>query len=626
MGIYHETGVGTERNESAAVPLYRLAASLGHAPAKYRLALYNEKENIGLYRPLAMQGDANAAFRLGVYFKEGLGLGPPDLSEARKWFEKAVEFGHVNARSYLTAVESQIVKEEEARRDLCLSIRIEDGKFSPVFVQDNEKGREAATVTLEEKAKPEEVVTPPEDALSRGKDELDESKNIVTALQGDAEAQFNLGLDYELSDETGQNIMAISLYRLAAERGYPPAQNKLGVCYEEGCGVEKNVEEAVRLFREAASQGNLNAQYNLGVCYEEGIGVKKDAKEAARLFELAAAQDHAASLQKIESIQKVSFKDKKDPVSLRAKLGKKQETPAEDKTAAIPADPEDAVAQFNLAARYLEGISIRQDMAEAIRLFRLSAIAGGYTPAQYQLGICYRDGIGVNSNADAAFLWFKRAASAGNAAAQNEVGTYYRNGIGTTEKDVDEAAGWYEKSAAQGNVKALTNLALCYQDDWGGEINRRQAVELLKQAVAKEYRVAQYHLGVCYEFGRGVARDINEAIRLYGLASAQGYRKAGHRLNQCYQKLEAEKNSPTPMRSYKPPAKSTTSISKDLKTILAEKKLTGEEEKKSTGEVDKVKSTSESIVPPIEPAPFAVVVSKSEKEVVQLEDSKSEVK
>ena len=43
-------------------------------------------------------------------------------------------------------------------------------------------------------------------------------------------------------------------------------------------------------FRKAASQGDVDAQYLLGMCYEEGLGVQADRGEAYEWYARAAAQ------------------------------------------------------------------------------------------------------------------------------------------------------------------------------------------------------------------------------------------------------------------------------------------------------------------------------------------------
>lgn len=65
----------------------------------------------------------------------------------------------------------------------------------------------------------------------------------------------------------------ISELKNKAEQGNAEAQYSLGVCYRCGDGVEKNLEEAIKWYRKAAEQGYARAQHNLGICYYNGDGV-----------------------------------------------------------------------------------------------------------------------------------------------------------------------------------------------------------------------------------------------------------------------------------------------------------------------------------------------------------------
>ena len=65
--------------------------------------------------------------------------------------------------------------------------------------------------------------------------------------------------------------------------------------YENGEGVEKDLDEAVRLYHAAAGQGDADAQFTLGQMYENGEGVERNLEKAAKYFEQAAAQGHEGS-------------------------------------------------------------------------------------------------------------------------------------------------------------------------------------------------------------------------------------------------------------------------------------------------------------------------------------------
>ena len=56
--------------------------------------------------------------------------------------------------------------------------------------------------------------------------------------------------------------------------------NRIGYMYSEGLGVAENGTEAVKWFRKAAEQGYSIAYYNMGLMYELGNGVTKDMGEA----------------------------------------------------------------------------------------------------------------------------------------------------------------------------------------------------------------------------------------------------------------------------------------------------------------------------------------------------------
>ena len=198
---------------------------------------------------------------------------------------------------------------------------------------------------------------------------------LVHAKQGDASAQFNLGLMYD----NGRGVLkddaeAVRWYRLAAEQGDADAQFNLGLMYDNGRGVLKDEAEAVKWYRKAAEQGLAVAQSTLGLMYDNGRGVLKDEAEAVRWFRLAAEQG-------------------------------------------------DADAQFNLGVMYDNGRGVLKDEAEAVRWFRLAAEQGDAT-AQYSLGfmyagLMYAAGEGVlKKDSVLAHMWSNIAGANGNARAR----------------------------------------------------------------------------------------------------------------------------------------------------------------------------------------------------------------
>ena len=77
------------------------------------------------------------------------------------------------------------------------------------------------------------------------------------------------------------------------------------------------------------------------------------------------------------------------------------------------AEPQGADAQFNLGLEYYD----YENYAEAVKWYRKSA-EQGYVAAQFNLGWCYENGLGVEKNSTEAWRWYQYAAEQGDSKAQ----------------------------------------------------------------------------------------------------------------------------------------------------------------------------------------------------------------
>src|SRR5258708_5317015 len=98
----------------------------------------------------------------------------------------------------------------------------------------------------------------------------------------------------------------------------------------------------------------------------------------------------------------------------------------------------------------------RGDYAKALRLIRPLANDGDAS-AQFNLGLTYMAGQGVQQDDAAAVLWFRKAAEQGNALAQSNLGTLYLYGRGVAQDDT-EATMWFRKAADQSDAIAEINV------------------------------------------------------------------------------------------------------------------------------------------------------------------------
>ena len=99
-------------------------------------------------------------------------------------------------------------------------------------------------------------------------------------------ADFDKGLD---AAQSGDFATALREWKPLAEQGNASAQFNLGLMYRKGLGVPQDYKTAVKWYTLAAEQGYADAQYNLGVMYGNGTGVIQDNVYAHMWFNIAAS-------------------------------------------------------------------------------------------------------------------------------------------------------------------------------------------------------------------------------------------------------------------------------------------------------------------------------------------------
>lgn len=203
---------------------------------------------------------------------------------------------------------------------------------------------------------------------------------------------------------------SIAMLEGAALHGDISAQLALAQIYENGLGVPRAIDEAVRWYKAAARQGSTFAQILLASWYDRGINVPQNLGLAETYYEAAARGG-------------------------------------------------DVAAQARLASMYYNGVGVRADHQEARYWFSKAALAGN-AEAQFMLGLIYADGDGVRVDYAQAFHHIQLAATSGHVPAQFMLGLLYAKGIGVAPSKV-LAQIWFAVSDANGSTeKPLDDLDL----------------------------------------------------------------------------------------------------------------------------------------------------------------------
>ena len=124
-------------------------------------------------------------------------------------------------------------------------------------------------------------------------------------------------------------------------------------------------------------------------------------------------------------------------------------------------EDKDVDAQYCLGFCYENGIGIPENKEEAAKWYR-EAAERGHADAQWRLGLyygyCHNNGIAIPGGELQIGRWFSKAAEQGHPGAQYCLGACYEKAVGVEQEDEEKAINWYRKAAEQGHKEAAEAL------------------------------------------------------------------------------------------------------------------------------------------------------------------------
>ncbi len=128
---------------------------------------------------------------------------------------------------------------------------------------------------------------------------------LPLAQAGDFMAVRNIALLYHKGIGVRQDLEEAELfYRLAADNGITSAQTVFGTLLIKGDEFKRNLPDAVKYLTAASQARDSVASWNLGLLYENGIGVDKNLEKAMSLFHTAARSGYEPAIIRISGQQK----------------------------------------------------------------------------------------------------------------------------------------------------------------------------------------------------------------------------------------------------------------------------------------------------------------------------------
>ena len=311
------------------------------------------------------------------------------------------------------------------------------------------------------------------------------------------------------------------------------AENQLGLCYENGIGVDKDEKIAMEWYKRAANKGSASALLSLAINNIENgkidVGrvqlsqsVEKGDDEARLLMGLFLCEGQYFPIDVPRGLEYINLSAKNGNadamkrlglISLGGLYGVEKDVKKAEEWLTRAAESGNASAECSLGTRYGEGDFGAVDNQKAVYWWNRAAEHGDVA-AMYNMGHAYLSGIGVMSNPHIAFDWFKKAADAGEVKAMLELGA-----ILLEEKwgmvDKEQAEKWFLRAVETGDADALNAYAVQLYNGAFGDADKAKAIEVWTRAADKKCSAAMVSLGECYRDGDGVLAAPQKAVQWF---------------------------------------------------------------------------------------------------------------
>jgi TPR repeat protein len=395
-------------------------------------------------------------------------------------------------------------------------------------------------------------------------------QDIKDADDGNLDKALYVGNEFLFGDLPLRDIdRGHSYIRMAADKGQPNAQFRLGDLLTQGAFLKQDKKEGFQWFRKASDNGHKEATHRVALAHLYGEGVDQDVLTAIALLTRNAEEKWPNSQ---VLLGKIKIAGSHLPLDIAGGV----------QMIMSAADAGDGGAIYEMGLLYDFGIGVQEDPTKAFEHYSQAA-AKHIGSARYMLGVAYYTGRGVSADIDKGFENFvksvepeayfrlglmsevgfwgqkkdlkaarkfygvaknhpiasERAAMISNGTIkglsieevyevlyhtatsheQFSLGIVYENGLKNLPRDLQKAAYWFKKAADQNYPKAETKLGEIYFLGSGVEENHKKALEYFERAAQKGSVDAYAWLGTFYYHGHGVEQNYKNAMEWFNKAA-----------------------------------------------------------------------------------------------------------
>ncbi|WP_400233729.1 ATP-binding cassette domain-containing protein [Methanomethylophilus alvi] len=386
---------------------------------------------------LANSGDTISMNRLAILYRDGINV-DKDITKAKELFRRASDMGNLDAKVNLGDILASEGNDEESKK---------------LFLNAADKGNQDAIIRVYSKNN-----DMAEKAIVRLKELAEKGNSRAIFAYADA---LNRGIG------TKQDHAEATKWFLKAAEEYEDinAMYILGLKYRDGIGIPKNTDEGLKWLSSSSEMGNIRATIELANMYRRGIGVERNTTKCIEMYEKAAKMGDSNSMLQIATIY-------------RDGQGVEKDAKRAQEWATLFAEYNRLKLENTLADILLRRYNSEEDRLESFMWF-MDCAKNGYIDAEFQIGIMYRDGVGIEANSSEAAKWFTMASESNHIGALIELSNMYLKGNGI-ERSPEKAFALMKKASNYRNPIACLLLGKMILGGIGTKVDKELAGKYLE--------------------------------------------------------------------------------------------------------------------------------------------------
>ena len=298
---------------------------------------------------------------------------------------------------------------------------------------------------------------------------------------------------------------AFDYFVKATDLGSPLAKMKLAMMYRLGLATQKDEKKAFQLYYQVHKSRITAGTYMVGLCYENGWGVDKDYSKAAEFYQLAVTRNPKSS-NSIRALGSLHFRG----------AGVEKDYAKAFELYSKAAELKHPLALFNVGLMYLRGLGVEADKDKAYEYFTQAADLGE-SKAMFYIA----EENEKQKNFAGAEEMYRKSLDAGYLESGYRLGKLLMSGD-MGEKDYAAALEVFTLVTKKGHLNSAVEAGLLFEKGQGTSQDFKMALAYFNAAAERGNALAFYHLGRLVLAGKGTKADEERGMEYIRKASELG--------------------------------------------------------------------------------------------------------